>query len=184
LFDNIGGLVSVKKISDTLTSDGAKTSPQTVDGYVSALADSYLLYPANRFDIAGRQYLKTGSKYYVADIGLRAWLLGFRPGDAGRILENIVYLELLRRGWRVFVGKTGALEVDFVAQRGAETAYYQVAASVLDAATLNRELRSLQSINDNHPKTLLTLDDEPASSHDGIQHMNALEFLYASTSSV
>jgi len=92
-------------------------------------------------------------------------------------LENIVYLELIRRGWRVFVGKTGAWEVDFVAQRGGETAYYQVAATVRDAATLSRELRSLQAIPDNHPKILLSLDDEPPSSHDGIQHMNALEFL-------
>jgi len=177
LFDNIGGLVSTKKISDTLTSDGTKTSSHTVDGYLSALTDCYLLYQANRFDIVGRQYLKTGSKYYLADIGLRTYLLGYRSGDAGRILENIVYLELLRRGYQVFVGKAGTREVDFVAQRGDETAYYQVAATVRDEATLKRELLSLETISDNHPKYLLTLDDDPPSSHDGIQQMSALDFL-------
>ena len=117
------------------------------------------------------------TKYYVADIGLRNYLLGHRPGDAGRILENIIYLELLRRGWQVFVGKTGVHEIDFVAQRGDETAYYQVAATVRDEATLTRELRSLKMIPDNHPKTLLTLDDDPPSSHAGIRQVNALDFL-------
>ena len=177
MFDNIGGLVSIKKISDTLTSDGCKVSSHTVEGYLSALTDCYLLYQANRFDIAGRQYLKTGSKFYMADLGLRMFLLGHRTGDAGRLLENVVYLELIRRGYHVFVGKAGAQEVDFVAQRGDETAYYQVAATVRDEATLTRELRSLNMIPDHHPKYLLTLDDDPSSSHDGIRHMNALDFL-------
>ena len=177
LFDNIGGLVSTKKISDTLTSDGAKTSFHTVDGYLSALTECYLLYQANRFDIAGRQYLKTGAKFYVADIGLRAYLLGHRPGDTGRLLENVIYLELVRRGYQVFVGKAGALEVDFVAQRGDETLYYQVAATVRDEETLRRELRSLEAIPDNHPKCLLTLDDDPPSSYNGIRQINALDFL-------
>ena len=177
MFDNIGGLVSIKKISDTLTSDGAKTSSHTVEGYLSALTDCYLLRQANRFDIAGRQYLKTGSKYYLADIGLRTFLLGHRPADTGRILENIVYLDLLRRGWQVFVGKSGANEVDFVAQNGGETAYFQVAASVRDEATLRREVRSLEAIRDNHPKLILTLDDDPPSTHNGIRFINALDFL-------
>ena len=179
LFDNIGGLVSTKKISDTLTSDGTKTSCHTVDGYLSALTNCYLLYQANRFDIAGKQYLKTGSKYYLSDMGLRTYLLGYRSGDAGRILENVIYLELKRRGYQVFIGKTGTREVDFVAQRGGETEYYQVAATVRDEATLKRELLSLETIPDNHPKYLLTLDDDPPSSHNGIRQMNALDFLCA-----
>lgn len=177
LFDNIGNLCSMKKISDTMTSNGRKITSKTVENYVQALVDSFIVYPARRYDIKGKQYLKTGEKYYLVDMGLRYFLLGDRGADVGYILENIVYLELVRRGYQVYIGKVGSYEIDFIASNGEQLAYYKVAASVRDKGTLERELRSLEEVKDHNPKYLITLDDDPAVSHNGIKQVNVLDFL-------
>ena len=177
IFSNIGSSLSTNKIANTMTSQGRKINVRTVEKYVEALKDSYIIYQADRYDIKGKQHLKTLEKYYVVDIGLRFALLGRREYDAGHILENIVYLELIRRGYRVYVGKVDANEVDFVAANSDGTHYYQVAATVRDENTLKRELLSLQKIKDSYPKTLLTLDDDPDADYDGIYRKNAIEWL-------
>ncbi len=175
--DNIGNITSIKKISDTMKSDRQDIAPHTVDAYLTALKESFILYAASRYDVKGKEYLKTGEKYYLADVGLRYMLLGNKAQDFGHILENIVYLELLRRGYKVYVGKVGTQEVDFIALKGTDTEYYQVSLSVLDKNTLQRELSPLEKILDHNPKFLLTLDALPVSSHNGIKQINALDWL-------
>lgn len=179
LFDNIGNMCSTKKIADTMTSAGRKISVHTVESYLTALIDSFIFYRVGRYDIKGKQYLKTGDKYYAADIGLRYNVLGTKKADEGHILENIVYLELLRRGYEVYVGKVGAAEVDFIAIGDEGEEYYQVAYTVIDAdgSTLARELAPLDAINDHNPKYLLTMDFTPLTSHNGIKQINALDWL-------
>ena len=179
MFDNIGNICSTKSISDTMTSAGRKISVHTVENYLSALADSFILYKVGRYDVKGRQYLKTGDKYYAADVGLRYALLGTKKADDGRILENIVYLELLRRGYEVYIGKVGNAEIDFIAVGNEGEEYYQAAYTVIDAEgkTLNRELAPLKAINDHNPKYLLTMDHTPLTSHNGIKQMNVLDWL-------
>ena len=179
LFDNIGNIVSSNKIAGSLTSYGRKTNPITVENYVTALLDSYILYKASRYDVKGKQHLKSLEKYYVSDVSLRHHLLGGRDRDVGRILENIVYLELVRRGYTVKIGKVGDKEVDFVAATGDERAYYQVAASILDPNTFAREFAPLQAINDHYPKFVLTMDDLP-SGLDGIRQINIADWLLES----
>ncbi len=176
-YDNIGNILSTKKIADTMTSDGRKIDSKMVEKYLTALQECYVLYQCKRYDIKGRQYLKTLDKYYAVDMGLRQMLLGSKAMDAGHILENVVYLELLRRGYDVYIGKVGDLEVDFVAIDEKGMTYYQVSATVRDASTLTRELASLQSIKDHYPKILLTLDEDPAMDYDGIRKINALDWL-------
>lgn len=177
IFDNIGNPLSSKKIADTMTSSGRRIDTRTVEKYLNALTESYIIYQAKRYNIKGKQYLKTLEKYYVVDIGLRLMLFGSKQIDAGRILENIVYLELLRRGYDVYVGKVDEFEVDFVAQNGKGTTYFQVALSVRDEKTLERELRSLRAIKDHYPKILLTMDDDPEVHYDGIRRINARDWL-------
>ena len=177
LADNIGNTLSVKKIADTLTSFGQKVDVKTIEKYLSALCQSFIFYPAKRYNIKGRQLLKTMEKYYMVDVALRNSLLGAKNTDYGRILENVVYLELLRRNNRVYVGKTDSLEIDFVTVNMQEVAYYQVAASVLDTTTLNREIQPLKAVKDNFPKTILTLDTMPTTYHDGIKQQNVLDWL-------
>jgi predicted AAA+ superfamily ATPase len=177
MFDNIGNLCSTKKIADTLVSSGRSLSVNTLESYLSALTDSFILYRLGRYDVHGKEYLKTGHKYYLADLGLRFYLLGSKISDTGRILENIVFLELLRRGWELSIGKMNTYEVDFVAQQGAKREYYQVALSVRDEATLEREIRPLQAIKDSYPKFLLTMDDDPPADHNGILRRNVLDWL-------
>ncbi len=179
MFDNIGNLCSATKIANTMTSYGRKISAPTVENYLSALVDSFILYKADRYDVKGKQYLATGSKYYLADIGLRYYLLGSKRVDMGHILENIVYLELLRRGCEIHVGKVGSAEVDFITTGDEGTEYYQVAYTVNDAdgETLARELAPLESIRDHNPKYLITMDFVPLTSHNGIKQVNALEWL-------
>lgn len=174
---NIGNILSTKKIADTMTSDGRKIDTKTVEKYLNALMESYMLYQCKRYNIKGRQYLKTLDKYYAVDMGMRKVLLGSKAMDAGHILENIVYLELLRRGYDVYIGKVDDLEVDFVAMDDKGMTYYQVSATVRDEKTLKRELASLQSINDHYPKILLTLDDDPEMEYAGIRKINALDWL-------
>lgn len=179
LFDNIGNPCSTKKIADTLTSMGSKTSIPTIENYLNALQDTFMFYRADRYDIKGKEYLRTGGKYYAVDIGLRKTVLGNKPADAGHILENIVYLELLRRWGEVYVGKVGKTEIDFVAIQDGEPCYYQVAYTVIDedGSILKRELAPLRSVNDYYRRYLITMDMVPPSSHDGIQQVYALDWL-------
>ena len=177
LFDNIGNPLSSKKIADTLTSAGRKIDVKTVEKMIEGLTESFILYRAGRYNVKGKQYLKTMEKYYAVDIGLRYTLLGSRNVDVGHILENIVYLELLRRGYAVYVGKVDEQEVDFVAMDDMGSKYFQVAATVREQTTLQRELLPLQKIRDHYPKILLTLDEDPAADYDGIRRINALDWL-------
>lgn len=176
-FDNIGNYLSTKKIADAMTSDGRKIDTKTVEKYIAALLESYVLYQAGRYDVKGKQYLKTLEKYYVVDIGLRRVLLGSKAMDVGHILENVVYLELLRRGYNVYVGKVNDLEIDFVASNERGRAYFQVAATVRSEEVLRRELAPLQQLTDNYPKYILTLDNDPEADYEGIRRINALEWL-------
>lgn len=175
--DNIGNILSTKRIADIMTADGRKIDQKTVERYLNSLCETFFVYEAKRYNIKGKQLLKTLGKYYLVDIGLRRMLLGSRSFDAGRILENIVYLELLHRQKKVYVGKNDNLEVDFVAIDENNIAYYQVAATVRDESTLKRELASLQQINDQYPKYILTLDDDPVADYDGIKRINALKWM-------
>ena len=179
MLHNIGNLNSTKKIADTMTGAGRKISVHTVESYLTALTESFILYKISRYDIKGKQHLKTGDKYYVADIGLRYALLGTTKTDMGHILENIVYLELLRRGYEIHIGKVGQTEVDFVAIGDEGEEYYQVAYTVVDSDghTLARELAPLEAINDHNPKYLLTMDYTPLTSHNGIKQLNVLDWL-------
>lgn len=177
VFDNIGNQLSVSKIANTIKSNGRNISTKTVDKYLQALVDSMIIYQANRYNIKGKQYLKTLEKYYVVDIGLRYALLGKRGYDVGHILENVIYLELIRRGYDVYIGQVGELEVDFVAINDNGSEYFQLSASVRDEKTLERELKLLKKINDNYPKYILTLDDDPVCDYDGIKKINALDWL-------
>lgn len=181
VFDNIGSPLSSKKIADTMTSAGRKVDSRTIEKYLEALTESYIIYQAKRYNIKGKQYLKTLEKYYVVDIGMRFMLLGSKSVDAGHILENVIYLELLRRGYDVYVGKVEDFEVDFVAQNSRGITYFQVALSVRDEKTLERELRPLQSIKDHYPKVILTMDDDPEMHYDGIRRINARDWLLGIT---
>lgn len=177
VFDNIGNPLSSKKIADTMTSNGRKVDAKTIEKYLEALMESYVIYQAKRYNIKGKQYLKTLEKYYVVDIGLRYMLLGSRTYDAGHILENVVYLELLRRGYDVYVGKIDSFEVDFVAKNSKGIVYFQAALTVRDEKTLERELRPLMAIRDHYPKFILTLDEDPEAQYEGIRRINARDWL-------
>lgn len=177
LFDNIGNPLSSKKIADTMTSNGRKIDVKTVEKYLDAFTESYVVYQANRYNIKSKQYLKTLEKYYVVDIGMRSMLLGSKTMDVGFVLENVVYLELYRRGYEIYVGKLDHLEVDFVAMDVKRTTYFQVAATVRDEQTLARELLPLEKITDHYPKYILTLDEDPEADYNGIRRVNALDWL-------
>ena len=177
MFDNVGNNASVKKISDTMTSYGRKVSSPTVESYLSGLIDSFILYKVNRFDISGKQYLKTAEKYYVVDLGLKQFLLGTKRQNLGHNLENIVYLELLRRGYEIYVGKIGVNEVDFIAIKNGITEYYQVSQTVMAEETLERELKPLNSIKDHNQKFLITTDEVPLTTHNGIKQINIIDWL-------
>ncbi len=183
LYDNIGNRTSMKSISDNIEGIEKNSSYNTISNYVDSLIDSYLVFKANRYDIKGKEFLKTKEKYYAVDIGLRYYMLGQGSGrDMGHILENVVYLELLRRGYEVYIGKYDDLEVDFVAKKPENTIYYQVALTTRgegeeDNKILNRELTPLKKINDNYPKYILTLDDDLDADFDGIKKINVLDWL-------
>lgn len=175
LFDNIGQLVSTNKISNTLNSNNRKSSVNTIENYISNLLDSYIIYKISRYDIKGKENLRTGDKYYVNDLGLRNYLLG-EVRDVGSILENIIFLELKRRNYDIHIGKIDNKEIDFVIKDGNGIKYIQVALSVRDKKTLERELSALQSINDNYPKYIITLDYDN-DNFDGIKQISAFDFL-------
>ena len=178
IFDNIGNLTSISKIANTLTSMGRKTDIKTIEKYIKGLVDGLLIYEVSRYNIKGKEFLSTLSKYYVSDLGLRQMILGNRNVDMGHILENIIYLELLRRKANVYVGQFDKNEIDFVIINSNEVEYYQVALTVLDENTLKRELDTFKNIKDNYPKYLITLDDViPNIDYKGIKVVNALEWL-------
>lgn len=177
MLSNIGNILSVKKISDTLTSDGRSISVHTVESYLDSLVEGFIFNKVPRFDIKGKQYLQSGEKYYVTDVTLRYALLGRKNMDLGHILENIVYLELKRRGYKIYVGKTGDKEVDFVVENKEGFRYYQVSYTTRDESTLKRELSALQSINNHYPKFILTMDLDPEVDYEGIRKMNVLDWL-------
>ena len=178
IFDSIGSPISTKKISDTLTSKGMNTSNHTVENYITAFVESFLIYKAERFDVKGKSLLARDYKYYAVDQGLRSYLLGKKAdSDMGHILENIVYLELLRRGYKVYVGKVDELEVDFVAENRDGLKYFQVALTVRDEKVLQRELKPLQKTGDHYPKYLLTLDMDLEADYEGITKINIVDWL-------
>lgn len=178
IFDNIGSPISPKKISDTLTSKRIATSNHTVDNYINAFIESYLIYKVDRYDIKGKEILAREYKYYAVDTGLRRYFLGQKSNqNMGYILENIVYLELLRRGYKVYVGKFGDLEIDFVAENNDGVVYYQVSLSTKDEKVLERELKPLQKTIDHYPKYLLTMDMELEADYDGIKKINIVDWL-------
>ena len=177
MFASVGNLLSVKKIADTLTSNGRSISVHTVESYLNSLVESFIFNKVSRYDIKGKQYLQSGDKYYATDVTMRYALLGRKNIDLGHILENIVYLELLRRGYKIYVGKFGDKEIDFVAENSRGIQYFQVAYTVRDEKTLERELSALESINDHYPKFILTMDVDPEVDYNGIRKMNVLDWL-------
>ena len=173
----IGSPVSVKRIADYITSSGRKVSQNTIDDYIEALVQAYVFYRAERYDVEGKQLLKQNGKFYIVDLGLRRYLLPKREYDLGYSLENVIYLELLRRGYEVNVGKMGQTEVDFVAKKDDVISYYQVTASLTEQTTFEREIRPLKKINDNYPKKILTLDRFTLGNYEGIEVLNAVDWL-------
>ena len=173
----VGSPVSVKSVSDYLVSSGRKVSPNTVDDYMEALQESFIFYPVERFDINGKQLLKVNRKWYIVDLGLRNHILPKKRYDLGFSLENIVFFELLRRGYKVNVGKNGDAEVDFVAQKQGVLHYYQVTADMTNEDTFDREIRPLQSIKDNYEKMILTMDHMTPGDYEGIKVVHLLRWL-------
>lgn len=174
---NVGNIVSTKKISDYLTSSGRKTSSETIDNYLRMLENAYIIYRANRYDLRGKLHLKTLEKYYMVDAGIRNHLTGLRNTDYGHMLENVVFMELLRRGFDVCIGKLDQYEVDFVATKADEKIYFQVAATIMDENTRLRELRPLQLVPDNYPKVILSMDECVFRDFLGIRCANIVEWL-------
>ena len=187
LADNIGSTVSANSIGNTLVNEGLleesvrKTVPSshTIQAYVGALLESYIFYEVKRFDIKGKEYLRTLGKYYIADIGLRNYLLGFRDRDTGHMLENIVYFELLRRGYDVAIGKIDNAEIDFIATNAQEKLYVQVTESMTSENVRRRELAPLQKVRDNYEKMILSLDPGLETSFEGIRSRNLIDWLIA-----
>lgn len=177
LFDNIGNISTATKIANTLASGGYKISVMTVESYLQSFLESYIFYKAERYDVKGKNRLTTGAKYYAVDLGFWYYLFGQKKADLGHLLENVVYLELIRRGFKVFVGKVNTNEIDFMAENQEGVTYYQIAYSVLDEQVLQRELKSLAAIDDHHPKYLLTMDVVPPVNHNGIRQLNVLDWL-------
>lgn len=177
IFDNIGNLTTSKKISGTLSSNNQKVSQPTVEGYLKALVESYFVYKVTRYDVKGKQHLKSMAKYYVTDMGMRNYLLGYKNTNRGFILENIVYLELIRRAYKVFIGKVDNGEIDFVAQKGSETIYIQVAESIKEKSTFDRVMAPLKAVKDFNQRVIISTDYDENASYDGIKHINIFDFL-------
>ena len=173
----VGSPVSVRSVTDYLISSGRKVSPNTVDDYMEALQESFIFYPVERFDIVGKQLLKANRKWYMVDLGLRNHILPRRQYDLGFSLENIIYFELLRRGYTVHVGRSGDTEVDFVARKQGVLSYFQVTADMTNEETFKREIRPLQAIRDNYEKVILTLDHLTPGNYEGIKVIHALDWL-------
>ncbi len=179
LAGSVGSPVAIKNIAAYITSGRRKVSENTVSDYTEALTEPYVFYPAERFDIVGKQLLKTMPKYYIVDLSIRRHLLPRKHYDLGFSLENIIFFELLRRGYRVYIGKVGSTEVDFVAIKNEKIHYFQVTASMTEESTFDREISPLRSINDNYRKTILTLDRLTIGDYEGIEVVNAVDWLLA-----
>ncbi|HRZ84706.1 ATP-binding protein [Candidatus Dojkabacteria bacterium] len=183
LADNIGNIFSPNSIANFLSSNKEdlslkeNTANKTVNQYLSTLEKAFIFYPVSRYDVKGKEYLKTLQKYYIVDTGIRNMLLGYRDVDRGHILENVVYLELLRRGFNVSIGKVGEKEIDFVAIRPDKKVYYQVTESLLDKGVREREISALSTIKDNYEKVVLSMDNSFVTSQDGIKLQNVIDFL-------
>ncbi|MDD2458239.1 MAG: ATP-binding protein [Eubacteriales bacterium] len=176
LFENIGSQVSANNIANSLKAAGSSIKADTVDHYLTLMCDAFMLYPCDRYDLRGRARLKTNGKYYVVDTGIQNQLIGFDHSNKGQVLENIVFLELLRRGYQVFTGKNGAAEIDFMVQKGNQKFYIQVAWSIMDEQTRTREFSAFSGIQDVFPRYVMTLDMFDFSEQ-GIVHLNVFEFL-------
>lgn len=177
LSSTIGSMISVKNVTNYLISSGTKVSPNTVSDYMEALSESFIFYPVERFDIIGKQVLKTNNKWYLVDLGIRSYILPRKEYDLGFSLENIIYFELLRRGYKVNIGKFGVNEIDFVAQKQGTITYFQVTASMIAEETFNREMKPLKNIKDNYQKVILTLDNLTVGNYEGIEVINAIDWL-------
>ena len=184
LCSNIGSITSPNNIGNTLTNEGdisdkkeKKIAGKTIDKYIQMLHNAFVFYPVSRYDIKGKQLLKTLEKNYIIDLGFRNMLLGYRDVDRGHILENIVFLELLRRDYRVYIGKVGKVEIDFIAEKPNEKKYIQVTESMLSLETRKRELKPLLMIKDNYEKIVLSLDRNFINSYDGIKSKNLIDRL-------
>ncbi|MGN0583597.1 MAG: ATP-binding protein [Oscillospiraceae bacterium] len=177
LSGSVGNLISIKSVSDYIVSIGRKVSPNTVADYIDVLTEAFIFYPVERFDIQGKQLLQQNQKYYIADTGLRRYMLPKKSYDIGFTLENIIYLELCRRGYKVYVGKNGVKEVDFVVKKNDVIEYFQVTASMIDENTFNREITPLNNIRDHYLKTILTLDRFSPGNYNGIIVENAVDWL-------
>jgi len=178
--DNCGNITSSKKIADFLKSQKVKGSVDTVQNYLAMLSSAYIFHKVNRFDIKGKRLLEIHEKYYSGDIGLKNNLVGYQPNDISGLLENIVYLELLSRGYKVNIGKINDLEIDFIAIKNNQPLYIQVAYLLADNKTMEREFGALEKINDNHPKIVLSMDKLPDSNKNGIKWYNLIDFLTSS----
>ncbi len=181
LADSVGNLISVRKISNYITSTGRKLSQNTVSDYIQMLEEAFVFYPAERYDVTGKQLMKVNQKYYMVDLGLRRYLLPRSHYDLGFSLENIIYLELIRRGYAVYVGKVGNSEVDFIARGNDLVQYFQVSASLTDPATFEQEMAPFRKIHDNYPKKILTLDRFTLGNYDGIEVISAVDWLLGNT---
>lgn len=177
LAGSVGNPISVRSITDYIASTGRKISPNTVSDYLEALEESYVFYPVERYDVLGKQLLKMNQKLYIVDLGLRRHLLARKSYDLGFSLENIIFLELIRRGYSINIGKVGGAEVDFIAKKNDRLNYFQVTASLTDENTFEREITPLKNLNDNYPKTILTLDRFTLGDYEGIEVVNAVDWL-------
>lgn len=177
LASSVGSPISMKSIADYITSGGRSISQATVSDYVEALVEPYIFYPVERYDVLGKQLLKSNWKMYIVDLGIRRYLLPRKRYDLGASLENVIFLELLRRGYRVNIGKVGATEVDFVARKNEDIFYYQVTASMTEESTFEREMAPLRAIQDNYPKYVITLDRYTLGNYEGIQVIHAVDWL-------
>lgn len=177
LADVVGNPVSINGITNYLNSNNRKVSDHTVSDYITAITEAFIFYPAERFDIQGKELLKTNKKFYIVDTGLRNYLIAKRGLDLGFALENIIFLELKRRGYKVNIGKIGTKEIDFVAQKNGELEYFQISANISDSATFEREISPLRAVKDNFPKTILTLDKFSLGNYAGITVKYAIDWL-------
>jgi predicted AAA+ superfamily ATPase len=177
LADNIGSIFSAKKISDFLKSQNIKISPNQILTYIEYLSNSFLLHKVERYDLIGKRIFETGEKYYFENLGIRNALIGYKPNDLGKILENLVYNQLIFKGFKVKVGQIQSYEIDFVCERNNEIEYFQVALNLKEESTINREFGNLLKINDNYPKKVITFENFEGNTYQGIEHLNLRSFL-------
>lgn len=175
----VGSPISIRSITNFFKSNERKVSPNTISSYLDALCESYLYYAVEQMDVVGKEVLKSNKKYYIVDPGVRNYIMPRTSYDLGFTIENIVYFELIRRGYQVNIGKSGTSEVDFIAKKKDVFTYFQVTASMIDKDTFDQEMRSLMSIQDNYEKIVLTLDEFTPGNYNGIKVINVIDWLLA-----